>query len=434
VSSAGEIDIVNQYIHFRHQYDILPKIRKLELYWIVMSNTKTDDLKQHFWLNNPNAEIWLTQRTNYIKSLAVMSIVGYILGLGDRHLCNIMIQKSSGKIVHIDFGDCFEVTRKREKLPEKVPFRLTRVLINAMEASGIHGTFKHTCEIVMKLLRDNKDSLLAILEEFIIDPLVSFRLTDTIKKEKKKGNSEREKSEHEHKFKETQNPGFEKNEKMEIEKRSGEITKISNKLCSIKEEEASLETNLRGVPDTKQNTSNDANEYFKQKYSARVPQDELNFNKNSDEGKLNNSKISNSKLSIMGPDAPDRVNRKRANAKNTSFEIEKSVIEETVREFEKIDISKKVDEVDIIKNSKEDHRDIHFKMKFENEEEEEIELQNKMAMQAIRRITKKFQGKDFENPGSLNAFGYKAQVERLIREASDPYNLCQSYSGWNPFL
>ena len=163
-----ELEVVGQYIHHRHHYDLLPKLRKLEIYSVVMDNTRGDDLKHYFWLNNATAESWLTQRTNYIKSLAVMSIVGYILGLGDRHLCNIMIQKNSGKVVHIDFGDCFEVARKRERLPEKVPFRLTRVLVNAMDACGINGTFKHTCEIVMKLLRDHKDSLLAILEEFII--------------------------------------------------------------------------------------------------------------------------------------------------------------------------------------------------------------------------------------------------------------------------
>jgi phosphatidylinositol kinase/protein kinase (PI-3 family) len=45
----------------------------------------------------------------------------------------------SGKIIHIDFGDCFEVTRTREKYPERVPFRLTRMLINAMEVCGIEG-------------------------------------------------------------------------------------------------------------------------------------------------------------------------------------------------------------------------------------------------------------------------------------------------------
>ena len=35
--------------------------------------------------------------------------------------------------VHVDFGDCFEVAQQRDKFPERIPFRLTRMLTNAME-------------------------------------------------------------------------------------------------------------------------------------------------------------------------------------------------------------------------------------------------------------------------------------------------------------
>ncbi len=45
------------------------------------------------WLKSPNSETWLERRTNYTRSLATMSIVGYILGLGDRHPSNIMLQR-----------------------------------------------------------------------------------------------------------------------------------------------------------------------------------------------------------------------------------------------------------------------------------------------------------------------------------------------------
>ena len=47
-----------------------------------------------------------------------------------------MLDRMSGKILHIDFGDCFEVAMTREKFPEKIPFRLTRMLVNAMEVSA----------------------------------------------------------------------------------------------------------------------------------------------------------------------------------------------------------------------------------------------------------------------------------------------------------
>lgn len=57
-----------------------------------------------------------------------------------------MLDRLSGKIIHIDFGDCFEVAMTREKFPEKIPFRLTRMLINAMEVSWRH---KSSAEIVV---------------------------------------------------------------------------------------------------------------------------------------------------------------------------------------------------------------------------------------------------------------------------------------------
>jgi FKBP12-rapamycin complex-associated protein len=101
-------------------------------------------------------------------------MVGYILGLGDRHPSNLMMERNTGKVVHIDFGDCFEAAILREKFPEKVPFRLTRMLTYAMEVSGVEGSFRITCEHVMRLLRNNSDSLMAILEAFAYDPLINW--------------------------------------------------------------------------------------------------------------------------------------------------------------------------------------------------------------------------------------------------------------------
>jgi FKBP12-rapamycin complex-associated protein len=79
-------------------------------------------------------------------------------------------------VIHIDFGDCFDVAIHREKYPEKIPFRLTRMLINAMEVSGIEGNFRFACERVMRVLRENKESLMAVLEAFVYDPIINWRL------------------------------------------------------------------------------------------------------------------------------------------------------------------------------------------------------------------------------------------------------------------
>ncbi len=58
----------------------------------------------------------------------------------------------------------------------QVPFRLTRMLEKAMEVSGIEGNFRSTCEKVMQVLRTNKDSVMAMMEAFVHDPLINWRL------------------------------------------------------------------------------------------------------------------------------------------------------------------------------------------------------------------------------------------------------------------
>lgn len=155
-------------------YDNLTLLQKIEVFQYAMDNTKGQDLAQVLWLKSRSSETWLDRRTVYSRSLAVMSMVGYILGLGDRHPSNLMLDRVTGKVIHIDFGDCFEAAILREKFPEKVPFRLTRMLINALEVSGIEGNFRITCENVMRVLRNNKESLMAILEAFAFDPLIHW--------------------------------------------------------------------------------------------------------------------------------------------------------------------------------------------------------------------------------------------------------------------
>jgi FKBP12-rapamycin complex-associated protein len=159
-------------------YDKLSLLQKVEVFEHGLDNTTGDDLAKVLWLKSPNSEVWFDRRTNYTRSLAVMSMVGYVLGLGDRHPSNLMLDRTTGHVVHIDFGDCFEVAMTREKFPEKIPFRLTRMLVMAMEVTGIEGNFRVTCNAVMKVLRQNKDSLMAVLEAFVYDPLLNWRLVD----------------------------------------------------------------------------------------------------------------------------------------------------------------------------------------------------------------------------------------------------------------
>lgn len=160
-------------------YDHLTVIQKVEVFEYALDQTSGEDLHKVLWLKSRNSEVWLDRRTNYTRSTAVMSMVGYILGLGDRHPSNLMLDRYSGKLLHIDFGDCFEASMHREKFPEKVPFRLTRMMTKAMEVTGIQGNFCITCENVMTVLRNNKESVMAMLEAFVHDPLINWRLLNT---------------------------------------------------------------------------------------------------------------------------------------------------------------------------------------------------------------------------------------------------------------
>ncbi|KAJ3270253.1 phosphatidylinositol kinase- protein kinase tor1 [Terramyces sp. JEL0728] len=171
------VDIERRVIYgMAKEYDDLNEMQKVEVFEYAMDNTTGRDLYHILWLKSRSSEEWLSRRTTFTRSLASMSMVGYILGLGDRHPLNIMIGRISGKVIHIDFGDCFEVAMHRKHFPERIPFRLTRMLVNAMEINGYRGTFKITCEHVMRVLRTNKDSLKAVLEAFVYDPLINWRL------------------------------------------------------------------------------------------------------------------------------------------------------------------------------------------------------------------------------------------------------------------
>lgn len=153
----------------------LSPIQKLELYRNLCSLGPDDDLREALWLRSTNAELWLSQITNFARSNGLMSIIGYIVGIGDRHPSNILVMKDTGNVVHIDFSDVFEKANLRAYVHETVPFRLTRMFVRALGASGIHGVFEMTAQNVMSLMRRNRETLLAFLDIFVQDPI-----TDTL--------------------------------------------------------------------------------------------------------------------------------------------------------------------------------------------------------------------------------------------------------------
>ena len=64
-----------------------------------------------------------------MSSLAVTSIIGNIIGLGDRHGDNVTICQKTGELVHIDLNMIFERGRDL-RVPEIVPFRMTPNIVD----------------------------------------------------------------------------------------------------------------------------------------------------------------------------------------------------------------------------------------------------------------------------------------------------------------
>lgn len=45
--------------------------------------------------------------------------------------------------------------------------------------TGLDGNYRITCHTVMEVLREHRDSVMAVLEAFVYDPLLNWRLMDS---------------------------------------------------------------------------------------------------------------------------------------------------------------------------------------------------------------------------------------------------------------
>lgn len=63
---------------------------------------------------------------------------------------------------------------ERFEWPERVPFRLTHNLVDAMGPTGVEGVFRHSCEITTRVMRQQIDQLMSVVRPFCYDPLVSW--------------------------------------------------------------------------------------------------------------------------------------------------------------------------------------------------------------------------------------------------------------------
>lgn len=139
----------------------------------LIKETPSNLLSRELWMCSVSAGDWWHLTQTYSISTAVMSIIGYIIGLGDRHLDNVLVNLTSGEVVHIDYNVCFE-KGKNLRVPERVPYRMTHNIEAALGVTGTEGVFRNACEQVLRTMRRGRETLLTLLEAFIYDPLVDW--------------------------------------------------------------------------------------------------------------------------------------------------------------------------------------------------------------------------------------------------------------------
>jgi serine-protein kinase ATM len=83
-------------------------------------------MRHYFTERSKNPISWFAMRLGYTRSVSTTSIVGHILGLGDRHTSNILIDNATGEVVHIDLGIAFDQVGDFEVATQSADFNCVR--------------------------------------------------------------------------------------------------------------------------------------------------------------------------------------------------------------------------------------------------------------------------------------------------------------------
>lgn len=136
-------------------------------------------LKQHRPCPTSDFGVAPEALSTYVKSVAGYCVLTYLLGIGDRHLDNLMM-KTQGHLFHIDFGCIFG----RDPKPYPPPFKLTKEMVEGMGgvSSEHYAKFKTYCCQAYNWLRRSASLILNLLslmvdagiEELSTDPATTL--------------------------------------------------------------------------------------------------------------------------------------------------------------------------------------------------------------------------------------------------------------------
>lgn len=132
-------------------------------------------LRRAFTRMSTTPEAFLALRSHFASTHALMCVSHWILGIGDRHLSNFMINLETGGMVGIDFGHAFGSATQFLPIPELMPFRLTPQILNLMLPMKESGLIYITMVHGLRVFRLDPDLLLSTMDVFVKEPLLDWK-------------------------------------------------------------------------------------------------------------------------------------------------------------------------------------------------------------------------------------------------------------------
>ncbi|XP_041669965.1 DNA-dependent protein kinase catalytic subunit [Cheilinus undulatus] len=141
----------------------------------VLQHWPTDLLKRAFLKLCNSPEAFLSLRSHFISSHALLCVSHWILGIGDRHLSNFMINMETGGMIGIDFGHAFGSATQFLPVPELMPFRLTQQFVNLMQPLKELGLIQSVMVHSLRAYRAEPDLLLNTMDVFVKEPSLDWK-------------------------------------------------------------------------------------------------------------------------------------------------------------------------------------------------------------------------------------------------------------------
>ncbi|XP_070708776.1 DNA-dependent protein kinase catalytic subunit [Pempheris klunzingeri] len=141
----------------------------------VLQHVPGDLLKRAFLKMCNSPEAFLSLRSHFISSHALLCVSHWILGIGDRHLSNFMINMETGGMIGIDFGHAFGSATQFLAVPELMPFRLTQQFVNLMQPLKESGLIQSVMVHSLRAYRAEPDLLLNTMDVFVKEPSLDWK-------------------------------------------------------------------------------------------------------------------------------------------------------------------------------------------------------------------------------------------------------------------